>query len=262
MHASWSRASRYDTYMGRWSAAVADAFIPWLEPSSGGEWADLGAGTGCLTEALCRQTRPSSVRCLDRSEAFLGAAVAKLDSCPATVILGDLQALPFLNSAVDYSVSGLVLNFLIRPWEAVREMARVTRSGGRLGAYIWDYAGRMDLLRSFWDGAMTVDPGCIEVDRNLRSSLQTEQSLHDLLTEAGVQEVRTRSIDVEAKFASFEEYWEPFTWGQGLIGRYVSSLEPEQRVAIREALRSTLPTIDDGSLVFLARALAVQGVAP
>lgn len=43
-------------------------------------------------------------------------------------------------------------------------MARVVRPGGRVGAYVWDYAGKMELIRYFWDAAAACDPAAVELD--------------------------------------------------------------------------------------------------
>lgn len=57
----------------------------------------------------------------------------------------------------DAVVSGLVLNFVPQPQRMVAEMARVTRAGGTVAAYVWDYAGQMQLLRHFWGAAVALD---------------------------------------------------------------------------------------------------------
>jgi hypothetical protein len=50
-------------------------------------------------------------------------------------------------------VSGLVLNFVADQAQAMAEMARVSASGETFAAYVWDYAGKMELMRHFWDAA-------------------------------------------------------------------------------------------------------------
>ena len=40
----------------------------------------------------------------------------------------------------------------------------MTRRGGVVAAYLWDYAGRMELIRRFWDAAVALDPAAAELD--------------------------------------------------------------------------------------------------
>ena len=50
-------------------------------------------------------------------------------------------------------------------------MKRVTRSGGVVAAYIWDYAGKMELMRYFWDAAAALNPGARQLDEGRRFPL-------------------------------------------------------------------------------------------
>jgi ubiquinone/menaquinone biosynthesis C-methylase UbiE len=50
--------------------------------------------------------------------------------------------LPFPDDHFDMVVSGLVLNFVPDLGRVLAEAGRVTRPGGTIGAYVWDYAGR------------------------------------------------------------------------------------------------------------------------
>ena len=52
---------------------------------------------------------------------------------------------------------------------ALAEMARVTASGGTIAAYVWDYAGRMELMRYFWDAASELDPAANALDEGPRN---------------------------------------------------------------------------------------------
>ena len=57
------------------------------------------------------------------------------------------SALPLDDGSVDVVVSGLVLNFVPDLDTALAEMSRVAVDGGVVGAYVWDYADRMELMR-------------------------------------------------------------------------------------------------------------------
>ncbi len=54
-------------------------------------------------------------------------------------------------------MSGLVLNFVPQPKVAILEMLRVTKPGGKIGIFLWDYAEGMQMLRYFWDAAVELD---------------------------------------------------------------------------------------------------------
>jgi hypothetical protein len=79
---------------------------------------------------------------------------------------GDATKLPWGNQAFDAAVSGLVLNFVPDVQAMLREMVvRVTKSGGRVAAYVWDYAGGMEMMRHFWDAAIGVSPEDSKLDQ-------------------------------------------------------------------------------------------------
>jgi len=45
---------------------------------------------------------------------------------------------------------------------------------------------------------------------------------------------------VPASYASFEDWWEPFTLGVGPAGAYVASLTPDRQAALRDQCRHLL----------------------
>ena len=51
-----------------------------------------------------------------------------------------------------------MLNFVSDQPRVAAELARVTRSGGEMALYVWDYAGKMELMRYLWDAAAALDP--------------------------------------------------------------------------------------------------------
>ena len=61
-------------------------------------------------------------------------------------------------------------------------------------------------------------------------------------------------------FTGFDDYWLPFLGGQGPAPGYLDALPDDRRAALRELVRSRLPTQGDGSIRLRARAWAVQGV--
>ena len=156
-------------------------------------------------------------------------------------------------------VSGLVLNFVPDGAAAVHEMKRVTRAGGILAGYVWDYAGKMEFLRAFWDAALAIDPGARGLDEGVRFPLCREEALRALFESASLLEVEARAIDVPTPFASFDELWRPFLGGQGPAPTYVASLSDASRERLRQELRGRVPIAADGSIALTARVWAVRG---
>lgn len=255
----WAAGNLYEPYVGRWSRRAAKEFLNWLSVPEGKDWLDVGCGTGALTQAIIEQGNPNSVIGLDGSPEYAAFAKARTESSCARFEVGDAQALPIDEASLDAAVSGLVLNFVPRPLRAVTEMARVVRRGGVVAAYVWDYAGKMELMRYFWDAAVALDPAAIEFDEGRRFPICQPTLLAELFAQAGLSEVEVRSIDVATDFRDFDDYWSPFLGGQGPAPGYATSLTEERRIELRERIRSVLPNAKDGSIRLIARAWAVQG---
>jgi hypothetical protein len=135
-------------------------------------------------------------------------------------------------------------------------MSRVTRSGGVCALYVWDYAGKMELLRYFWDSASHLDPEASKLDEG-HFPVCRPRTLKALFEGCGLLDVEVKALDVHTNFKNFDDYWGPFLGGQGPAPAYAMSLRPEDRIALREDLRNRIE--QDGSIKMVARAWAVKG---
>lgn len=257
---TWASGDAYEPYVGRWSRMVAREFLAWLALPQGSGWLDIGCGTGALSQTILEVASPYSVIGVDPSEGYVNFARKHIRDKRVHFTLGDAQALHVESASYDAVVSGLVLNFVPQPSHAVAEMVRVARAGGIVAAYVWDYAGLMQLMRYFWDAAIALDPTAFQLDEGQRFPLCQPESLVQLFQTAGLREVEVCSIDIPTTFRDFDDYWSPFLGGQGPAPGYVMSLSEEQRSLLQERLRATLPTAPDGSIALIARAWAVRGV--
>jgi SAM-dependent methyltransferase len=255
---TWERGDPYENYVGRWSRRVAPKFLAWLGIPARQRWLDLGCGTGVLCAAIVDLCAPSSVTGVEPSVGFLKTARENLAG-RASIQPGSATAVPLDDSAVDVVVSGLVLNFIPDPHTALNEMVRVAASGATVGAYVWDYAGKMELMRYFWDAAVELDRDAARLDEGTRFPLCRPDALLELVMGAGLDRAAVTAIDIPTPFATFEDYWRPFLGGQGPAPAYAMSLDDGARTSLRERLRSIIPVQPDGSLALSARALAVRG---
>jgi SAM-dependent methyltransferase len=258
----WASGAAYEPYVGRWSRLVARDFLAWLAVPSASRWLDVGCGTGALTATILALAEPSAVTAIDASEGYVAYAREQVRDARADFQQADAQQLPFESGRFDAAVSGLVLNFLPQPDRGLAEMARVTRPGGTVAVYVWDYAGQMQLMRHFWDAAAALDPAAVELDEGRRFPICSSEPLEQLLNAVGLEQVEVRAIDVPTVFRDFDDYWSPFLGGQAPAPSYAMSLTEERRAALRERLRTSLPTAADGSIPLIARAWAAHGRPP
>lgn len=258
----WASGETYEPYVGRWSRLVGREFVDWLGLPWGLRWLDVGCGTGALSRVILERCSPREVVGIDPSDGYIAYARTHVTDSRASFEVGDAQALPFPDAEFAAAVAGLVINFMPDRDRALAEMERVVRPGGQVAAYVWDYAGEMQMMRYFWDAAVTVDPGALELDEGRRFPIAKPGPLSELFRRAGLQAVETRAVDVPTIFKDLDDYWSPFLGGQGPAPGYCMSLPEERRAALRERIRASLPIRADGSIHLLARAWAVRGVVP
>lgn len=93
--------------------------------------ADIGAGTGFITEALIR--RGLKVIAVDQSEAMLEEMKKKFSHFDGIDYrVGESKNLPVQNETVDYVFANMYLHHVEFPMDAIKEMARILKPGGRL----------------------------------------------------------------------------------------------------------------------------------
>ena len=255
----WASGDAYEPYVGRWSRLIAYQFVPWLKVSKSMRWLDVGSGTGALSQTVLDIAAPSLVQGIDPSEDYVNYARKHITDSRARFDVGDARTLPYQTASFDAVVSGLALNFVPEPAIAVSEMVRVTRIGGTVAVYVWDYAGEMQLMRYFWDAAATLDPEAKKLDEGKRFPICNQNRLLQLFQDAGLRQTEARAVDVPTVFHSFDDYWAPFLGGQGPAPSYAMSLSEAQRIELRELIRSRLPIKSDGGIDLMARAWAVRG---
>jgi SAM-dependent methyltransferase len=254
---TWERGSPYEQYVGRWSRRVAPLFLSWLRIPAGRRWLDLGCGTGSLCAAIVSGCAPTSVAGVEPSEGFLRTAKENLAD-RAVFHRGNATEIPLDDSSVDVVVSGLVLNFIPDQPGALGEMARVTANGGTIAAYVWDYAGKMELMRIFWNTAVELDPDAAKLDEGIRFPLCRPKALGELFAGAGLKRIEQTAIDIPTRFANFQDYWQPFMGGQGPAPAYAMSLDLAARARLRDRIRERMPAGADGAISLTARAWAIR----
>ena len=211
----------------------------------------VGCGRGALTAELAR--RAAAVSAVEPSATFAAAVRARLPG--ADIRQCAAEQLPFADGTFDIAMAQLVVHFMADPVLGLQEMARVTRPGGVVCACVWDHAGARGPLAAFWSAVRELDPAA---DDESRLAGVREGHLARLFTQAGLGGTQVTTLTVRVHYASFEQWWEPFTLGVGPAGAYVASLSPERQSALRDQCRRHLPA---GPVEISATAWAATGRA-
>jgi SAM-dependent methyltransferase len=257
----WYAGSTYEGFMGRWSRQLAPRFVSWLGIPRGTHWLDVGCGTGAMTEAVADGADPASVVGCDSAEPFIAYARSHARDARCSFIVAGVGRLPRRPRGYGSVTSLLALNFFPDPEAAVHELRAVAATSGVVSACVWDYGGRMEFLRLFWDAAAAVDASARELHEGARFPLCHPDPLERLFRMAGLGEVRCEPIEIPTEFATFDDYWRPFLGGTGPAPSYVASLAAERREALARNLEKTLPRTPAGAIPLSARAWAVRGLA-
>jgi SAM-dependent methyltransferase len=258
----WAAGATYEDFMGRWSRRLAPHFVSWLRAPGGANWLDVGCGTGALTQAICDHAAPASILGCDPAEAFVAYARANCRDARASFTAAGAGALPPRAGGYGCIASLLALNFFPDAEAAIREMRSLMSPGGAVSACVWDYAGRMDLLRIFWDAAVALDTNARELDEGIRFPFCRPDALIAAFRAGGLTEVRCEPIEIPTELTSFEDYWRPFLGGTGPAPSYVASLDADRRAALARGIEQRLPRGSAGTIPLTARAWAVCGIAP
>ncbi len=90
--------------------------------------ADIGAGTGFITDGLLK--KGLKVIAVDQSETMLRELKRKFG--PIDCRVGKAVNLPIEDEAVDYVFANMYLHHVESPLNAIKEMVRILRQGGKL----------------------------------------------------------------------------------------------------------------------------------
>jgi len=230
-------AEAYARFMGGYSEKLAVELADAAGIAAGQRAVDVGCGTGALTAVLVERLGAENVVALDPSEPFVEAARARLPE--VDIRLAGAEHIPFDDDGFDAALAELVVQFMSDPVAGVREMARVTQPGGIVAACVWDHGSDRGALSPFWKVARTLDPGIDDESGQLGAR---EGQLARLFEQVGLRDVRQLLLTVHRDYGSFDEWWEPFTWGVGPAGAYVRQLDDDARDRLRDACAASLPS--------------------
>ena len=249
----------YETTMGAWSQLVGRDFLDWLEPGRDLRWVDVGCGNGAFTELIVERCSPAQVHGIDPSDGQISYAKTRPGAKTAHFQTGDALSLPFEDGRFDIAIMALVLFFVPDPKRGLDEMIRVTRRGGLVAAYVWDFPGGgfpMEAIQA------EMRAGGITPALPPHAEIARAEALHALWSQAGLERIEQRAVPVQRSFADFDHFWEAGI-GIGSMKATVAGMDPAARDKLKARVRARLaPPDTDGRIIHSACANAIRGYLP
>lgn len=210
-----------DAERGQVTDSAAEVYEEFFVPALFGEWADrmveeagigpghrvldVGCGTGVLARRAAERAGPrGTVTGVDPNRGMLAVARTKMPG--AEWHEGRAEALSFDTGRFDVVVSQFALMFFEDQVAGLREMARVTRPGGRLAVAVWSrldacpgYAAVVEILAELFGD---------EAAAALRApfALGEPERLRSLVVDAGLPDPEIRARSGTARFPSIRAW--------------------------------------------------------
>ena len=255
---AFTEGAAYERFMGPWTRAVGAVFLDWLAIPQGQRWLDIGCGTGVFTELILEKAAPSEIVAIDPAPAQVAFAREKPIGRRADFRIADAANLPFDDEGFDVVASALALNFIPEREKSVAEMRRVTRPGGCVAGFVWDFCGPLAATRHVANVLREMEAKVAPMPGVKSTRLE---ALGPLFEQAGLADVELRAIEVELTYPDFEAYWRRFIENPTPASLFVRDLPPADKEVFREKVSASLPAAPDGTVTFSARANAVKGFA-
>jgi 2-polyprenyl-3-methyl-5-hydroxy-6-metoxy-1,4-benzoquinol methylase len=177
---------------------VRSVAMEMLAPSPGERLLEAGCGTGEVARQLASWVGSTgSVTAMDLSAQAIEVARSRDVGLSVTYAVGDVMALEYGNGHFDGVRCERVLQWVDDPDAAIRELARVTRPGGRI--CVIDTG---DLKAASWDGFDHAEEVIAEVDA-AAGNRTSGRTIRSRMVRAGLQQ--TTTLPVTLRFLSPED---------------------------------------------------------
>jgi ubiquinone/menaquinone biosynthesis C-methylase UbiE len=237
----------YEAFMGRYSRRLAPLFADFAGVRAGTSVADVGAGTGALTNELA--ARGLRVSAADPSPQFVDALHVRFPEVDAHV--APAEELPWADETYDASLAQLVVSFMSDAVAGVLEMRRVVKPGGTIAVCMWDRQG-MEMLAAVRRAQLALGADGAPLDVRYRTSEEIESLFGD-----GFDGVHTELLEADASYTGYDEFSAALGGGAGPAGAWLASLDDGRREAALEEVHRQLGE-PEGPFTLSAKAWATR----
>lgn len=244
VRAAWDGiAPRFDEHVTPQTQTLGARLLPGLGVTAGTHVLDVAAGTGAL--ALPAARLGAHVTAVDVSPVMVErlAARARTEGLDIDARVMDANALDLADGSVDVSVSQHGVSVLPDMARGLREMARVTRPGGRVLVVAFGPLPQAEFLTFFFGALRAAAPGAPSLPTDpppppFQAADPTRFTA--LLTGAGLSDVHVRPDRWELTVRSAQHLWDVVTSSNPIGAGVAAALSAEQAAEARRVLDGML----------------------
>ena len=244
-------AAAFDEFTTPQNMVLAEDALRRVDLRAGMSFLDVAAGSGALSipaarlgaQVLATDIAPAMVERLNAR-----ARAEGLSNLETRVMDG--QALALEDDSFD--ISGSQFGIMLFPDlpRGLRELTRVTRSGGRVLMVAFGPPTQLEFLGFFMGAIRAVVPGFtgLPVDPPpLPFQVGDPEKLRQSMADAGLSDIRVERVNHAMKFQSGKHMWDMVTNSNPIGAGLVANLTDEQRSAAQKTLDGMLRERSGGS---------------
>ena len=250
-------------------APVTSALIEEAQLRPGNQVLDVAGGAGEPSLTIAEVVAPGgSVTYTDAVAEMVNAAQAEarrrnVENVSFRQCVAD--ALPFGDSVFDAAICRLGVMFFPDPLSGLREMLRVTKSGGSLSFAVWSASNSNPFAYLITDVlARHIPAPAVDPDAPQAFRFAEPKKLAGILEDAGAEQVRERLLEfhIEAPITR-DEFWEMRSGTSGTLRQKLHAMPADKREQIAAEVKDVIAPFFPGErMSFPARMLFVTGDKP
>jgi ubiquinone/menaquinone biosynthesis C-methylase UbiE len=239
-----SIAAGYDQFVAPTEVWLANEALRRAGLQPGERFLDVAAGCGGLSlpaarlgaNVLATDWSPAMIQLLETRarEEGLADVAARVMDC---------HSLELDDNTFDLSGSQFGVMLVPDQARALREMARVTRPGGRVLLIAYGAPAQIEFLHFFIGALQAIDTGFAGLPATpapLDFQVSDPEVLRERLAGAGLKNVTVATVTEKLEFRSGHEFWNWVLYSNPLAGLLTDHLTPQQRADIRQVLDGML----------------------
>jgi ubiquinone/menaquinone biosynthesis C-methylase UbiE len=240
-------ADTYDDVGVPWFQPIAQGLVDELAVQPGERVLDVGCGRGAGLVPLARAAGPTgSVLGIDLAPRMVERAAQAVVGMPQTEVrVGDALEPGLPAESFDVVASSLVLFFLPDPAAAARAWTALLVDAGRMGVATF---GQQDERWKQIDALFTPFLPQAMLDARtsgMRGPFASDEGMAQLLSDAGLTEVRTAHRTIKAVFRDAEHLLE-FSWSHGQRAMW-EAVPKAEHGTLRRKIHDAVQQLNDAS---------------